>query len=245
MVVDDSSRPGPWELTAPESYVLRYGTVDDTGAVALKLAVQELVLRGGWRMTVGHGRLGARRWEVAAGTGAGAQEPSLAPVLALRDGEPLTLVRLARRSRRTFGARLRGYADEHVAPALEARGLLAPGSKADWAGRRRYARTPAGEEADATLDALLARGRRGVGRPFLADAGMAALLLAQAYPELRVVETIVRTVLPADGDLSQAFAIAGADASQGLDAAFDALGTVLGGSGGGGGGDGDGGGGGA
>ncbi len=234
--MEQSNTPAPWELTAPESYVLRYVTVTDTATEAFKLAVQELLLRGAWRMTAGHSRWGRRRWEIAAGTSAGAGEPALAPVRALHDGDPITVGRLAKRGRRTFGARFRAYTDDHVAPSLAAHGLLDIERNAGTRGRNRYARTPAGEHADTALEALLERGRRHAGRIYLAEAGMAVLLLAQLHPELRIVEKVLQTAIPADGDVSQAVAIVDADALQGLDAAFDALGAVLGGLDGGGGG---------
>ena len=95
----DSSDPwhGPprsWELTAPESFVLRYAPTTRVGAEAFKLALQELVVRGALRLrpvrvprVLGLG--GRNRWLITEGPMfGGCTESALVPVLEVYRSTP-------------------------------------------------------------------------------------------------------------------------------------------------------------
>jgi hypothetical protein len=193
-----------WELTAPESHLLRYGD-DASGSTAFKLALMELVTRGALRLEAGWirrwpGRGTRFAWLVADGHRmASATEPALAPVLGVFERaserrifpavsywdhavefEGVIVPDIAKAaSRRGFSR----FIKDDVAGALRARGLLTDENR----------RTPAGAQADDELERWLELSRQfprwsqrddGWGRVYLQRAGAAVLLTGGALPPL-------------------------------------------------------------
>ena len=208
-----SERSRPWELTAPESYVLRYAPVTRVGVEAFKLALQELVVRGALQVVPAHTprRLGlgrGRRSLIAEGHRfGGCAEPALVPILELyrntgiarvriavasgADGEceGIPLEHFAKAARKAFGG-YRGYVDSHVAAALEQRGLFHIERYVGLSNRSLYSYTAAGRRADDELEEWLQEGKRSQGSALLRGAGAAILLLHQMDPQLRVAERL-------------------------------------------------------
>jgi hypothetical protein len=164
-----------WELTAPESYLLRYADFGgDSEWHAFKVGLMELVARRVLRLDGAHipRRIlpGSRTdWLLSDGPRMGPlDEPSLARVLAVytrlrerqldagvtlgesaRQVEGVGLIRLAR-AVTDGGSRPVTYLSGDVAAALQRRGLLSAEGE----------RTPAGEQAEEGLDVWLSLARR-------------------------------------------------------------------------------------
>jgi hypothetical protein len=196
-----------WELTAPESYLLRFTGCKPRGIDAFTLALQELVARDalglqGARIPRRLG-IGTRAaWLVTAGPAReSATEPALTAALAVFERafdtrgrstvDGVALDDLRRQAVREFGSGLRRYLEHDLAGALRLRGLL------DADGRR----TAAGRRADDELDAWLAIGRERLknwaanprvpaqATEFLLGAGAAVLLIHDVHPSLaRIAE---------------------------------------------------------
>jgi hypothetical protein len=174
-----------WQLTAPESYVLRYGAYQDAGVEPFKLAVKELVVRRALlvKQTETRRFLGRIRACSALKEGpraAAVTEPSLTIVLALyrrlagprsatgrRSGAPgnqngaVPMTSFVRAARKQFGGRLGKYRDPHVVGALAQRGLVekAADPLATVFPRTRWFWTDAGAAADENLERWLTIGR--------------------------------------------------------------------------------------
>jgi hypothetical protein len=204
----------PWPLTAPESYVLRYGLGNHAHALAgFKLALIELVarraltLRGAWIR---------RRWAPGRSPtfllcdgpeNTAAEERSLRPVVALHanlverrpslgvpfeDAEAelrgVSLTKFVSVAARRHGG-YRGYLERDVASSLRQRALLSAVN----------GRTAAGDRAREQLDAWLDVTRSGLFgwshdqtwlRAYLGGAGAAVFLAAFATPGLPVLKHI-------------------------------------------------------
>jgi hypothetical protein len=173
-----------WELTAPESYVLRH-LQDGHGGEAFRLAVVELVARGalrfrrvekkrvpGWTYRRAVLCEGPRRNEVA--------EPALLPVLEMYDSLPkrtfvpggrvaieggeeiagVLIDRFARESAKKLKPAFMAYRDGIVGALLVERGLLRfSGSNGLPFSKPRMARTAAGSDARAELISWVFEGR--------------------------------------------------------------------------------------
>jgi hypothetical protein len=175
-----------WELTAPESYVLRYAPVMRVGAAAFKLALQELVVRDALRALPVRSPnalrlVRAARSLITEGPEFGhCAEPALVPLLELYAGarrrrlpvgselecEGILVGDFAQAARKAFGGH-RGYVDRCVAPVLEQRGLLRLERHVGVAGRPRYSYTAAGRRADDELERRLRKPGRGAGTAVL------------------------------------------------------------------------------
>ena len=196
-----------WELTAPESYLLRYADFGgDSEWHAFKVGLMELVARRVLRLDAVRmpRRIlpGSRTdWLLSDGPRMGPlDEPSLARVLAVytrlcerqldagvtlgesaRQVEGVGLIRLAR-AVTDGGSRPVTYLSGDVAAALQRRGLLSAEGE----------RTPAGEQAEEELDVWLSLARRAERfqhdgrwlRAYLRGAGASVLLVSAAYPAL-------------------------------------------------------------
>ena len=208
-----NERSRPWQLTAPESYVLRYAPVTRVGVEAFKLALQELVVRGALRVVPVRTprRLGLSRGRRSLITEGhrfgGCAEPALVPILELyrntrhrrlpaaaasgadAECEGILVEHFAKAGRKAFGG-YRGYVDRHVAAALEQRGLFHIQRHSGLSGRSLYSYTADGQRADNELEQWLQKGKRSPGRALLHGAGAAMLLLHQMDPQLRVVERL-------------------------------------------------------
>ena len=219
----------PWELTAPESYLLRYGLGDKAPAYVFWVALMELVARGAFGLD---GVRLRRRWGPAFGSvwllgdgpkKARVDEPALAPVIALHTGlierrprfgvalndhttehRGVPLERFVRVARRRNGG-FRSYMERDVAGSLRRRGLLST----------RNERTPAGERADHQLDAWLQLSGAKLARwshdrtwlcAYLSGAGAAVFLAGIAHPGHKPLQTIGRSLsAPAPPDQTFAF----------------------------------------
>jgi hypothetical protein len=193
-------------LTAPESYLLRYGDCDPRPARVFELAVKELIVRGALRLEGARVRRrllpGERRvWLLMAGPAMNkVTEPVLEPVA--RNVQELLEKRPRRGIALTSGVAVEGllvqdvarsigkrgfdqYVHRYVAAGLQQRGL--------YSGIRR--RTKAGREADAELDQWLAIAKRTFpawarlpdqsrALAFAEAAGASVLLVGEAYPAL-------------------------------------------------------------
>lgn len=208
----------PWELTAPESYLLRYEPTNSASSrEAFKLALMDLIardaltLRGAW--VPRRWRRGARPWWLLCnGTRkAVLDEPALVPLIALHSdmvqkrpsfgvpfddrtievrGVPLDkFVSAAARRNGGYAAYLKG----HVASSLRNRGLLTV----------RNRRTPVGEEAWHELDAWLELARDPLKswihdptwlRAYVTGAGAAVLLAEIDYPGHPTLQNIGRAL---------------------------------------------------
>ena len=261
-----------WELTAPESVVLRYGPRDRTPANAFKVALMELVARralsldGAWlRRRWAPGRRSA--WLLGDGPRKAEVDASaLVPLLALHtslvDRRPRFGVAIDDRATALRGATLeqytraaarngalRAYVERDVVGALRDRGLLSA----------RGERTPAGDEADLRLDEWIQiSGGRLTNwshdptwlQSYLSGAGTAVFVATIAYPGRDVLRNVGQSLTAyAPSDQTWAFALdasldfaAIADSLEGAVGVFDVGFMGGGGDGGGGGGDGGGGG---
>jgi hypothetical protein len=197
-----SEWPPRWELTAPETHVLRHRG-DAYRDEPFKLAVKELVARRVLRVErVKSPRPLGRKpcYALVDGPLIGTElAQPLTPVIdvyrkarrqsldALRDGSTVAvplqgvLVRdLAKAARKEFRSTER-YRERHVAPALVDRGLLRPG----WGVRglrpvADYDWTAAGREADAQLSEWLALGHQNLSRWTAGDLARGAAYAAGA-----------------------------------------------------------------
>lgn len=233
--------PAPWVLTAPESYVLRYGFTDRTARLgAFKAALTELLARRALTLDAAYfpRRLapGVRGvWLISDGPGIDATpEPALAPVLdAYRRARPrraftradkpvaglLTTDLLRAATNRRGG--LRGYLRRDLAGALERRGLLT-------ADRRL---TDAGRQADHELERWIELGRGRFAhraardetwaRDYVAGAGATLLLISTADPAIARLSAATAAALTADQAYAFAVGPQGADGAGVLD--FSAL----------------------
>jgi hypothetical protein len=211
----------PWELSAPESLVLRDGPRADR-TMALKLGLVELVARGSVRLVevTAPGWLGRKRAEKVLVPGhrpmpeRGALAPIAMAVLNTRQkhfddgtfGRPIRAVARAMvTGKKTARSR---YVRDAVLPALAGRRLYRREATRllGLFPRTRWARTAEGERRQVELETLLDRVRQqlatgGFARReaavLLAVAGPAALLLTDAYPELGAVSEEFRRPEPA------------------------------------------------
>ena len=196
-----------WDLTAPESLVLRDGTRAKPGEV-LKLAVLELVTRRVLRLVEVEGRSWRGRPTSETVIGAGARpapvDGPLAPIAAIAleataktypDGTVgLGIPAFTHAFRIKHGNSPGQYVERSVLPALEARGLFER-RQGKWLGlfaSTTWTRTPEGDRALARLDELTTTAERDAAEwserdpvrlaGFLAAAGGAALLVPSAFP---------------------------------------------------------------
>jgi hypothetical protein len=200
------------DLTAAESYVLRYLLVTKLGAEPFKLALQELVCRDALRIAwvsvpralgLGH----ARRVLVTGGSRQRAtDEAALRPLLELHaatphrsvatgglgESEGVLLGDLAKAARKQFGGYrgYGGYAETHVAPALRERGLLEVEHNVGLSLSSRHRHTSAGRSVELELDRWMERARRGATAALLAQGGAAVLVLHHFHPELRLFDRL-------------------------------------------------------
>jgi len=222
----------PWELTAPESYLLRYGLGWGVPSVSVfKLGLMELVarraltLRGSWvRRRWAPGRRPV--WLLGDGPRkASVDEPALIPIIELHDrmlerrpsfGVPfddpvgefpgVPLDRFVSAAARRNGG-YSDYAKRDVAGSLRNRKLLSAGKRL----------TAAGEQAWVQLDTWLDVSRGPLKswvhnqtwlRAYLAGAGAAVLLAELANPDQKALHEIGRTLaLGRPDDLAFAVAI--------------------------------------
>ncbi len=268
-------REGWPPLTAAELLVLRDPNKAQ-GAAALKLALMEL--------------LGQRALELRRDPGGKAKDDRLAPaprapgqpalrppqVAALETvaaassgGQGATIAQIVARARQSYGADMARFQDTYIIPALLARGLVET-RREKWLWIftvTRHRRTPAGEQALAELETLLARAREipgmlerdsGQALALALSLGGAVLLLDELRPHYAVLsEELRRTVASGSAGDNSFLWVAGAADIGGASDAFDGISGLdsgwgagggdsggWGGDGGGGGGDGGGGGGG-
>jgi hypothetical protein len=216
-----------WDLTAPESLVLRDGPSADRAQV-LKLGLLELVTRGSLRLVDVNGRtlLGRSRLEkvLASGHRPLPTTGPLAPIAsAFYNATPKTLPdgtsgRTIASVARAFakGARTGGnrYRDETILPGLATRGLYRR-ERYRLLGvfqRTRWVLTPDGERRRAELSRLLAEGERELSTHLLRDpreaaavlagTGAAALLMTSSYPELNELSQRLRATIAGDGGVT-------------------------------------------
>jgi hypothetical protein len=213
----EQAAPEVWELSAPESLVLRDGRNAER-AQLVKLGLLELVTRGSLRLVDATGRNWRGRPQVEKVLVSGHRPlphaGPLAPIAAAYNGAKVksypdgtsgrTIVALAQAfasSERTRGDR---YRDETIFPALAARGL-ASRETYRFLGlfdRTRWVLTDAGElrraelirlldEGEGQLKTHLLRDPRDVSAA-LAGVGAAALLMTTAYPELNELSQRLR-----------------------------------------------------
>ena len=213
-----------WELTAPESLVLRDGPRADRAQI-VKLGLLELVTRGSLRLVDVEGRnwLGRRRVEKVLASGH-RPLPSTGPLAqiatALYNATPRSLPdgtsgRRISSVAQAFatGARTRGdrYRDETILPGLAARGLYRREDSRMFGllQRTHWVLTPEGEARRAELNRLLAEGERELSTHLLRDprevaavlagSGAAALLMTASYPELNALSQRLRAANTGDG----------------------------------------------
>ena len=207
-----------WDLTAPESLVLRDGTRAKPAEV-LKLAMLELVTRRVLRLVEVEGRdwRGRPRGEMVIGAGArpAPLDGPLAPIASIALEAPaktypdgtvgLSVQAFTYAFRVKHGNSPGQYIQRSVLPALEARGLF-ESQQRRWLGRFGYTtwtRTPEGDRALARLDELTATAERDAAdwserdprrlAGFLAMAGGAALLVPSAFPVFEAFSDRLRT----------------------------------------------------
>ena len=239
-----------WQLTAPESYVLRLPR-PRRHVELFKLALRELVLRRA--LTIEQlEQAGLFRQRSKTVLRVGTQhmsEPALAPLVELhsrarrRSASDGVLVEdFAKEARREFTGSLMGYLNNHVYPSLVQRGLMEVEEPTGLRAfrRRRHVRTAAGGEALAELEEWLRVGNACLkdwvrdsperALAYTAGAGAAVLLMPGLYPEL---ERIGRQVPGGDAAIGHGWA-ADFEGFDGIDAGFGAGGWGGGDSGGGG-----------
>jgi len=213
-----------WDLTAPESLVLRDGPKADRVQV-VKLGLLELVTRGSLRLVDVEERtlLGRSRVEriLASGhrplpsTGPLAQIATAfynATPTSLPDGTSgrkiSSVAKAFAASSRTAGNR---YRDDTILPGLAARGLYRRERDRLFGliQRTRWVLTPEGERRRAELNRLLTKGERELSMHLLRDprevaavlagTGAAALLMTASYPELNALSQRLRAANTGDG----------------------------------------------
>ena len=213
-----------WDLTAPESLVLRDGPRADRSQ-AVKLGLLELVTRHSLRLVdvPGRGWLGRPKVEkiLARGTEPLPRRGALAPIATAfmlapekRYGDGThgrsvkDLARAFASSQRTRGNR---YVSAILLPELGARGLYSRQEDRllGIVPRTRWFLTSEGERRRAELLELIATGERELGEASgrdprqvaatLATAGAAALLLTSVYPELSDLSRRLRDAGSSDG----------------------------------------------
>ena len=230
----------PWELTAPESYVLLHGPTA-SGAETFKLAVLELVARGFLKLVQveeasslgGQHRLNGLVRGVRAKPPA---EPALASVWTLYtsipartfvDGsEGVPVDELAREAQRRYKP-LRQFVDRVVMSTLLDRGLYTyEHYRVFWFfPASRLVLSPAGASARADLEARLALGREQFGGWVDADparalgfvglAGGAALLLSGLHADLgRLGHRLPERTAVADGGIAPSIGVGDTDADR-------------------------------
>ena len=198
-----------WDLTAPESLVLRDGPGANR-AQAIKLGLLELLTRNSLRLVDTAGRNWRGREQVekilVRGTQPVPSTGALGPVAAAFHNTPEKpfpdgkVGRAIKDVARTFATdpRWRGnkYVREVILPELAGRGLYVrqPDHVLGIFPRTRWFLTSAGERRRAQLLEMLANGERDLvgastrdprqAAALLATAGAAALLMTPAYPEL-------------------------------------------------------------
>ena len=200
----------PWELTAPESYVLYHGP-NAGGGSAFKLALLDLVARGALHLVEVEGAGGLSRRRKGPVLTDGTQPPirvprALAGVVDLFETSPrhtfhdgtvgvavADLTRAARRRYKSFDRFVSGQ----VLSSLIERGLFASETWRRWGlvPVTQYVLTSAGETARADLKARLALGEHQFihwidreperAANFVGFAGAAVLLMPAVLPELR------------------------------------------------------------
>ena len=218
----------PWELTAPESYVLLHGP-SASGAETFKLAVLELVARGFLKLVQVEeaSTLGGQHRLDGLVRGARAKppaEPALASVWTLYasiptrtfvDGsEGVPVDELAREAQRRYKL-LRHFVERVVMSTLLDRGLYTyEHYRIFWFfPASRLVLSPAGANARADLEARLALGREQFGRWVDADparalgfvglAGATLLLMSGLYPDLgRLGRHLPERTAVADGEIA-------------------------------------------
>jgi hypothetical protein len=205
----DEFGPGPWRLTAPESYVLRH-QAESLGGEAYRLAVVELVARGtlrlrrvekkrvpGWTYRRAVLCEGPRIDEV--------NEPALLPVLDLYDSLPkrtfvpggrvaveggeeiagVLIDRFAHESAKKFKPAFMGYRDDVVARLLVERDLLFfRGKNGLFSSKPNLGMTAAGSAARAKLMSWLFEGRDRLDELLEEDPGEALAHARMAGPAL-------------------------------------------------------------
>lgn len=218
-----------WDLTAPESLVLRDGPKADRVQV-VKLGLLELVTRGSLRLVDVEDRnwLGRSRVEkvLASGhrplpnTGPLAQIATAfynATPTTFRDGTSgrriSSVAKAFAANARTGGNR---YRDETILPGLAARGLYRRERDRLFGiiQRTHWVLTPEGERRRSELNRLLAEGERELSTHLLRDprevaaglagAGAAALLMTASYPELNALSQRLRAANTGDGGVTWA-----------------------------------------
>lgn len=198
-----------WDLTAPESLVLRDGPGANR-AQAIKLGLLELLTRNSLRLvdTAGHNWRGREKVEkiLVRGTQSVPMSGALAPIAAAFHNTPEKrfpdgkMGRAVKGVARTFATdpRWRGnkYVREVVLPELAGRGLYVrqPDHVLGIFPRTRWFLTSEGERRRAELLEMLANGERDLvgasnrdprqAAALLGTAGAAALLMTSAYPDL-------------------------------------------------------------
>ena len=222
MIQTDQAAATRWELTAPESIVLRDGTRAKPAEV-LKVAVLELVTRRVLRLIEVERRdwRGRLRSETVIGAGArpAPLDGPLAPIASIAleatartypDGTVGLSIPAFAHAFKVQHRNIPGlYIQQTVLPALEARGLFAS-QRRTWLGRfgatTIWTRTPEGDRVLERLDELTSIAERDAAEwderdpqrlaAFLAAAGSAALLVPSAFPVFEAFTSRLRN----DGD---------------------------------------------
>ena len=225
-----------WELTAPESFVLRDGPRADRVQV-LKLGLLELVTRGSLRLVdlEGHNWLRQSRVEKVLASGH-RPLPNTGPLdpiaTAFYNATPTnfadgtsgrrisSVARAFGTSARTSGNR---YRDETILPGLAARGLYRRERDRLFGllQRTQWVLTPEGERRRAELNRLLANGEHELSSHLtrdprevaavLAGTGAAALLMTTSYPELNALSQRLRAANTGDAGVAWAGGTTNAD----------------------------------
>ena len=194
----------PWELTAPESFVLRHGARCHA-ATTYKLAVKEVVARHGLRVRARPGRWRGKALVPAPNFDALHEDALFAPVLTVfpevrlrpvdqgTAGAPVgKFARTARARYSRRGETFARYRDEHVLPALEQKGLVEPDPH-----RQRWERTREGRAAEEELVDWVAIGRRRLREWARGDRERARLYADGARSALLLLENDVLAELTA------------------------------------------------
>jgi hypothetical protein len=254
MTGTDSGAIARWDLTAPESLVLRDGPYWAKPAEVIKVAVLELVTRRVLRLVEveTRDRRGRRTTEMVIGVG-GRPAPVEGPLASVAkialeasatnyaDGTVGVDIRsFAKTFVAKHGNNPHRFIQQSVRPALEARGLFTrrPGKLLRVFPFETWTRTPEGERARAKLVELTTTAERQVGEwserepwrlaSFLAMAGGAALLVPSAYPMFDELARRLRDAA-ASGDDGAVVAILGTAVFPSQDAGSDRQGMDFGG----------------
>ena len=241
-----------WELSAPESLVLRDGA-DADRALAVKLGLMELIARGSVRLVAVSGRnwIGRPRTQRILASGSRPMPTSgpLARIGAAIQGtkekafDDGTVGRTIEDVAKTFfGSRFNGrrYVDRVILPALEAQGLFRreEGRLLGFIPRVRWVRTRDGDQRRGRLLVMLDDGERILARSgvpnatdsaaFLALAGSAALLMTGQYPELaELTERLRHQQQSADGTVVASSGGGSSQAPSDSDPPFDTSPTPM------------------